>query len=117
MVFIATCIVSLIFWTIVSAVTGAKEPWDLDSYWTIIYPAALGMSFILGALLRRSQWSAGGVVMLSQIPVVMAISGIPPLIGVGVLYAAVLSIPAIMLSWLAGKLRSSKKGGWTSTNQ
>ena len=105
MPFITTCVVSLFFWTVVSAVTGAEEPWDLASYWTIIYPAALALSVILGTVLKSSQWSAGAVVMLSQIPVVLAISGISPLLGIGVIYAAVLSIPAITLSWLAGKLR------------
>ncbi len=110
MALIATCIVSLLFWAVVSATTSAKEPWDLASYWTIIYPAALALSAILGAVLRRSQWSAGAIVMLSQIPVVLAISGISPLLGVGIIYAAVLSIPAIVLSWLAGKLRSGTTG-------
>ncbi|MGV6395159.1 hypothetical protein ACTUVN_000188 [Pseudomonas caspiana] len=105
MAFIATCVVSLFFWTVVSAITGAGEPWDLASYWTIIYPAALALSVILGAVLRSSQWSAGAVVMLSQIPVVLAISGTSPLLAVGIIYAAFLSIPAITLSWLAGKLR------------
>ncbi|WP_243246128.1 hypothetical protein [Pseudomonas maioricensis] len=118
MAFIVTCVVSLVFWTVVSVITGAKEPWDLASYWTIIYPAALALSVILGAVLKSSQWSAGGVVMLSQIPVVLAISGTSsPLLGVGIIYAAFLSIPAITLSWLAGKLCSGKKGGWASTKK
>lgn len=110
MAFIVTCVVSLVFWTVVSAITGAAEPWDLPSYWTVIYPAALALSAILGAILRSSQWSAGAVVMLSQIPVVLATSGPSPLLGVGIIYAVLLSIPAITLSWLAGKLRSGKKG-------
>ena len=107
MAFIATCVVSLFFWAVVSAITGAEEPWDLASYWTIIYPAALALSAILGAVLKRSQWSAGAVVMFSQIPVVLAMSGASPLLGAGIIYAAVLSIPAIALAWLAGKLRQA----------
>jgi hypothetical protein len=107
MAFTATCVVSLFFWTVVSAVTGAEEPWDLASYWTLIYPAALALSVFLGAVLKSAQWSAGAVVMLAQVPVVLVISGASPLLGVGILYAAVLSIPAITLSWLAGKLRQA----------
>ena len=117
MPFIVTCVVSLFFWTVVSAITGAQEPWDLASYWTIIYPAALVLSVILGAVLKSSQWSAGGIVMLSQIPVVLATSGTSPLLAVGIIIAAFLSIPAIALSWLAGKLRSGKKGRWTSAKK
>lgn len=107
MAFTATCIVSLFFWAVVSAVTAAKEPWDLANYWTLIYPAALVLSAILGAVLKRAQWSAGAVVMLAQIPVVLVVSGVSPLLAVGLLYAAVLSIPAMTLSWLAGKLRQA----------
>ncbi|WP_124368273.1 hypothetical protein [Pseudomonas sp. R1-43-08] len=107
MAFTATCVVSLFFWTVVSLITGAKEPWDLASYWTIIYPAALVLSVILGAVLKNAQWSAGAIVMLAQIPVILVASGASPLLGVGILYAVVLSIPAITLSWLAGRLRQA----------
>jgi len=107
MAFTATCIVSIFFWAVVSAVTGTKEPWDLANYWTLIYPAALALSVILGALLKNAQWSAGAVVMLAQIPVVLVTSGASPLLGVGILYAAFLSIPAIALSWLAGRVRQA----------
>ena len=117
MPFIFTCVVSLFFWTVVSAITGAEEPWDLASYWTIIYPAALVLSVILGAVLKSSQWSAGAIVILSQVPVVLATSGTSPLLAAGIIVAAVLSIPAITLSWLAGKLRSGKKGRWTSAKK
>ena len=107
MAFTATCIVSLFFWAVVSAVTGTKEPWDLANYWTFIYPAALALSVTLGALLKSAQWSAGAVVMLAQIPVMLVTSGVSPLLGVGILYAAFLSIPAIALSWLAGRVRQA----------
>ncbi|WP_124420776.1 hypothetical protein [Pseudomonas sp. R2-60-08W] len=107
MAFTFTCVVSLVFWTVVSAITGTKEPWDLASYWTIIYPAALALSVILGAVLKSAQWSAGAMVMLAQIPVILVTSGASPLLAAGILYAAVLSIPAITLSWLAGKVRQA----------
>ncbi|WP_124405214.1 hypothetical protein [Pseudomonas sp. R3-18-08] len=107
MAFTFTCVVSLLFWTVVSLITGAEEPWDLASYWTIIYPAALALSALLGAVLKSAQWSAGAVVMLAQIPVILVTSGASPLLGVGIPYAAVLSIPAITLSWLAGKVRQA----------
>ncbi|AZF12533.1 hypothetical protein C4J93_4366 [Pseudomonas sp. R2-37-08W] len=107
MAFTATCVVSLFFWTVVSTITATKEPWDLASYWTIIYPAALALSVILGAVLKSAQWSAGAVVMLAQIPVILVTSDASPLLAVGILYAAVLSIPAITLSWLAGKVRQA----------
>lgn len=107
MALIAVSVLSLIFWTGVSVMTGAQEPWDLASYWTTIYPAALALSMVMGAMLKSSQWSAGAIVMFAQIPVILAYSGVSALLGVGILYAAILSIPAVALSWLAGRLRKA----------
>lgn len=107
MAFTAVCVISLIFWTCVSAITGVAEPWDLATYWTIIYPAALALSVIMGAVLKRSQWSAGAIVMFAQIPVTLASSGAAAMLGAGIFYAAIISIPAIALSWFAGRLRQA----------
>lgn len=110
MVLIAVCVVSLVFWTGVSVMTGAEEPWDLDSYWTVVYPAALALSLAMGAMLKSSQWSAGAIVMFAQIPVMLAYSGVSALLGAGILYAAILSIPAVALAWLAGRWRKAHSG-------
>lgn len=104
----AVCVVSLIFWIVVSAITGGAEPWDLPSYWTIIYPAGLVLSVGMGAVLKRLQWSAGAIVMFAQIPVMLATSGASPMLGAGIVYAALLAIPAMTLSWLAGRLRQAR---------
>lgn len=104
MPFMLTCAVSLAFWAVASLLAGVEESWDVASFWTVIYPAALGLSVLLGLLLARYQWTAGAIVMFAQIPVVMASSGVSSLLGAGVVYAAILSIPAIGLSWLAGRM-------------
>jgi hypothetical protein len=99
-----TCAVSLAFWAVASLLAGVEEPWDAASFWTVIYPAALELSAVLGFMLARYQWTAGAIVMFAQIPVVMASSGVSSLLGAGVVYAAILSIPAIALSWFAGRV-------------
>jgi len=105
MPFMVSCAVSLVFWATAASLAGVKEPWDAASFWTVLYPAALGLSVLLGLLLARYQWTAGAIVMFAQIPVVMASSGVSSLLGAGVVYAALLSIPAIALSWFAGRVR------------
>lgn len=110
MAFVAVCVVPLIFWTGVSVIAGVEEPWDLASYWTIIYPAALALSVVMGAMLTRFQWSAGAIVMFAQIPVILAYSGASALLSVGILYTAILSIPAVTLSSLAGRWRKARSG-------
>lgn len=99
-----TCAASLAFWAVASLLAGVEEPWDAPGFWTVIYPAGLGLSAVLGFMLARFQWIAGAIVMFAQIPVVMACSGVSSLLGAGVVYAAILSIPAIALSWFAGRV-------------
>ena len=96
---------SLAFWTAVSLVAGVKEPWDAESYWRLIYPAALVLSAAAGLICSDRSVAWGAVVMFAQIPVVMLSSGAGPLLAVGILYASVLSVPAMALSWLAGLAR------------
>jgi len=110
MAFIAVCVVSLIFWTAVSIITGAREPWDLAIYWTVIYPAALALSVVMAAMMKSAQWSAGAIVMFAQIPVMVAYSGVSSLLSLGILFTVILAIPAVILSWLAGRLRQAHSG-------
>lgn len=110
MAFIVAWVVSLIFWAVVSILSGAEEPWDAASFWSIIYPAALVLSMALGSTLKSYPWSAGAIVMFAQIPVVMVSSGVSPLLGAGVIYVAILSVPALLLSWIAGRMRRHNGG-------
>lgn len=107
---ILICVVGIVFWSVVSMLSGAAEPWDAASFWTLIYPAALALSVVLGATFQRSSLSAGAIVMFAQLLVVMASAGISPLLAVGVMYVAVLSVPAMVLSWIAGRLRRFYSG-------
>ncbi len=97
--------VSLGFWIAVSMITGTREPWDAAGFWTIIYPAGLVLSAVLGLIPTRLQWAVGAVVMFAQVPVVMLASEASGLLAAGIVYAAILSIPAIILSWFSGRAR------------
>ncbi|MBD8592196.1 hypothetical protein IFT75_02110 [Pseudomonas sp. CFBP 8758] len=98
-------IVCIIFWTAVSWLSGNAEPWDAAGYWTTVYPAALVLSAVVGAMFLRLSLIAGAIVMFAQLPVVVVSTGVSPLLAAGVIYVALLSIPAMMISWVSGKLR------------
>ncbi len=95
-------IAGLAFWGIVSAALGGIEPWDAVSFWTVIYPAALALSAVLGLVFPRRSWAWGAIVLLAQVPVVVIAFGVGPLLAAGMLYAAMLSLPAMLVSWIAG---------------
>lgn len=97
-------IISVSFWLTASWLAGVSEPWDAKCYWTVLYPAALALTLLLGLMFSEHAWLSGPVVMFGQVPCAMATSEASPLIVVGLLYTLLLSIPAVMLSWGARAL-------------
>lgn len=73
----------LVFWALASMLSGAKEPWDAASFWCCIYPAALALSAVLGALFQRANWAAGAMVMFAQLPVTLVSAEASPLLAAG----------------------------------
>jgi len=93
------------YWAAVSAAAGGIEPWDAPAFETVAFPGALALSALLGALAPSRAWAWGGIVMMAQVPVVIVIAGPGPLVIAGLLYAAVLAVPAALVSWGSGALR------------
>lgn len=95
----------LAYWSIVSALGGGAEPWDVPAFWTAAFPGALVLSALFGAATPRRAWAWGAIVMLAQVPVVIAVTDVGPLAIVGLLYATALAMPAALVSWMAGAVR------------
>lgn len=98
---IVTLVISVSFWLAASWSADVNEPWDAQCYLTVLYPASLALTLVLGLLFQKRRWLAGPIVMFGQIPCVMISSEAGPLLAVGILYSILLSIPAVMLSWVA----------------
>ncbi|WP_052772766.1 hypothetical protein [Luteimonas sp. FCS-9] len=111
---LAASVAGAALWALASAAAGGVEPWDIASFWTMAYPVALGLSAVLGLVFPVGAWRWGALVVLMLVPVTVVVSGIGPLLAAGVLYAALLAIPAMLLSWLASQLRrrhAARRGG------
>jgi hypothetical protein len=98
---IVTCVISVGFWLTASWLAGVNEPWDAHCYFAVLYPASLALTLTLGLLFQKRGWLAGPIVMFGQIPCVMITSETGPLLAVGIVYCLLLSIPAVMLWWVA----------------
>lgn len=103
-------IVGVAYWAIVSGALGGGEPWDAAAYWTLVYPGALLLSAILGFAMAVRAWLWGPIVVFAQVPVVIVVAGAGPLLIAGMLYAAGLSIPAALVSGVAGAIRRRMRG-------
>jgi len=105
--------VGVVFWVLVAWRTPGGEPWDAPAFWTIVYPLALGIAAVLGALFPKHAWLWGLLLMLLQVPVVAAMSGVGPLLLAGLVYALVLAVPAMVIAAGAGALRRRlQRGSW-----
>ncbi|MET0328371.1 MAG: hypothetical protein ABW163_06340 [Luteimonas sp.] len=106
---VVSLVCGLAYWSLASAFIGGGEPWDAGAYWTLWYPGALVLSAALGLVFPARAWIWGLLVLLAQVPVVAFVSGIGPLMLAGLLYALLLAIPALAVSWAAGRLRLRRR--------
>ncbi|MFV0625696.1 hypothetical protein ACBY01_17070 [Sphingomonas sp. ac-8] len=94
------------YWQLVCRIAAVAEPWDAPTYWTLAYPAALIASAAAGALLRRRAALASGLFVFSQLAVLWINAGLDGMWPVGVLFAVLLSLPAVAIATLARALAS-----------
>jgi len=100
--------VGVVFWVLVAWRTPGGEPWDAPAFWTVVYPIALVIAAVLGACFPRKAWLWGLLLMALQ--VVAVTSGVGPLLLAGLVYALVLSVPAMAIAAAAGALRRRLQG-------
>lgn len=96
--------VGVALWYTANVTDGVREPWDGGSFW-LFYAAAVLLSAVLGAIASDRAWAMGFAVVFAMLPVILAGSGIGPLIGVGLLYLVVMALPAAGAAELAFRLR------------
>lgn len=80
--------------------SGRLEPWDSDNF-AAFYLAACVAAFALGAIAQKHAWLMGGIVVVSMLPVMLiANPQLGSLIGLGLLFLLILSLPAVFSSIL-----------------
>lgn len=104
---VATLALGFVYWQIVCLWFGVAEPWDARAFWFGAYPVSLLLSGLVGLLFRKIAWYAGALLTFAQLPVVAFNAGFEfePLLVLGLAMLFVLSIPATMVSGLAGEFR------------
>jgi hypothetical protein len=95
----------LALWAVTAAVTGKREPWDANTYWTVSYPLAIFGSAVLGFLFPERAWLWAATLMLMQFVVMIAMGSGLGLLPLGLIVLAMLAAPAALAGVLAAKLR------------
>jgi len=91
---------SAALWVATAAISGKAEPWDSTVYWTVSYPLAIVLAWVLGYAFPQRPWRWALVVMFTQAAVMIAAGSDVGLLPLGLILLAVLSIPAVVLALL-----------------
>jgi len=94
-------------WAAASLVLGVAEPWDTEGFWPV-YGIALALSTLFGAVAVRRAWLPGVLIIWALLPVMLFHSGPGPLLPVGLMFLAVLSLPAAIVGLLARRFRRAQ---------
>jgi hypothetical protein len=94
----------IIFWCCASAILATQEPWDSPDY-LVWFLGAICLAVVCGWAFDRRAWCWGPLIMFGQVPILLAHSGIGPLIGVGIGFIALQSIPACFASVAGAKAK------------
>lgn len=101
---VLSALAGLVLWGGVSGSGGGREPWDLPSFWTTAYPAALALSGVMGFLypIRPWRWAVTLFAMLGVVMLAGAIlrgsdlGMLPP----GLVLLCALALPGIAIAAL-----------------
>ena len=88
-----------------ASLTGKREPWDDSVYWTLAYPAAIGVVALLAYRYPDRPWRWALILFEAQFFAMCAANGeLGNLWPLGMLLFAVIALPAILAAWLAAWL-------------
>ena len=90
----------------IHALSGRREAWDSDMYWTVGLPIAGAISLLLGFLARRRDWLWALAIVPAQITTMMVRSGeISMLWPLTMVLGAILSAPFAGVALVGARLR------------
>ena len=103
-------------WIAASALSGRREAWDADIYWTVAYPVALASCGLLGVLWPQKPWRWALALFLGQFAGMALRNGeMGNLAPLGLVLFAVLSLPGMLVAQLGARFRARLVEGGRTT--
>jgi hypothetical protein len=94
----------------IHTLSGRREAWDSEEFWTLGLPVACLVSLILGFLSRRRDWRLAILVAPSQVATMMVRSGeLGGLWPLTIAFSAILSAPFVVAAFLGSRVRRSRR--------
>lgn len=97
-----------VLWTLTAALGGRTEPWDSPLYWSVAYPLAILLAGALGYVFPQRPWRWAVVLMFMQAAVMLFSGSGFGLLPLGLIFLAVLSLPAVAFAAFAARRSPGK---------
>ena len=95
-----------LIWVLICSVSGRKEAWDSDLYFSVGMPAVCLLAAVLGFLEPRRTWRWGAAPFVGQFVAMLGMVGPGNLLPLGIIVFAVLAAPSIVAARLGAFLRA-----------
>lgn len=100
-------VAGIALWIGASVLSGRREAWDADIYWTAAYPVSLALCGLLGILWPLKPWRWALALFLAQFVGMAVRNGeVGSLAPLGLILFAVLSLPGMLVAQLGARLRA-----------
>jgi hypothetical protein len=93
-------LIGVVIWVVIAQLSGRREAWDSDLYFSFGMTAACVASFALGLIEPARAWRWGVLPFVGQFIAMLAMAGVGSLLPLGVIMLGILSIPAILTARL-----------------
>lgn len=104
--YVVAAIAGAVLWVVAAKVSGRREAWDADIYWTTAYPIGIVVSAAAAFLWpSRRAWQFGLTLMLAQAVTLAVTARSFGLLPLGMILFGVLSIPLMATAALVSRWR------------
>jgi hypothetical protein len=96
----------VVVWSLVTAITGRREAWDSELYFTLGIPTVSLVAGILGYVEPQRWWRWGILPLAGQLVSVLVTQGLGNLLPVGVIAFGLLALPSVVTAKLGALFAS-----------
>jgi hypothetical protein len=109
LLYAVAALIGVAIWVAIAAISGKREAWDSDIYFSVGMTVACVASFVLGSIEPERPWRWGALPFAGQFVAMLAMAGVGSLLPLGVIMFGVLSIPAILTARLGAFVATKRR--------